>query len=92
MDVPKKILMKTATTTFLRRSFSRVLAWIEDGHSVDVTKHGRIMARLVPPIAVPKKLVKPDIMARLKEVWGDRVLSVAEVKEMREAELEGEDG
>jgi hypothetical protein len=31
-------------------------------------------------------------MARLKEVWGDRVFSLQEVKEMREAELEGEEG
>ena len=37
-------------------------------------------------------LVKPDIMARLKETWGDRCFTAAEVKEMRDAELEGEDG
>ena len=40
----------------------------------------------------PHKLVKPDIMARLKETWGDRVFSAKEVAEMRAAELEGEEG
>ena len=38
------------------------------------------------------KLVKPDIMAQLKEVWGDRCFTAAEVKAMRDFELEGEDG
>jgi hypothetical protein len=31
-------------------------------------------------------------MARLQEVWGDRVFSKKEVEEMRAAELEGEEG
>jgi hypothetical protein len=31
-------------------------------------------------------------MARLHEVWGDRVFSMDEVAAMREAELEGEEG
>jgi hypothetical protein len=35
---------------------------------------------------------KPDIMARLNEVWGDRVFSMEEVAAMKEAELEGEEG
>ncbi len=38
------------------------------------------------------KLVKPDIMAQLKEVWGDRCFTAAEVKAMRDFELEGEEG
>ena len=35
---------------------------------------------------------KPDFAARRKAIWGDRVFSDAEVKAMREAELEGEEG
>lgn len=34
------------------------------------------------------ELVKPDIMARLKKTWGDRVFSAKEVAEIRAAELE----
>jgi hypothetical protein len=36
-----------------------------------------------------RKIVKPDIIAPLKETWGDRIFSAREVAEMRQAELEG---
>jgi antitoxin (DNA-binding transcriptional repressor) of toxin-antitoxin stability system len=84
--------MKTATVADLRNNFRRVSALISNGESVDITRRGRVVARLVPAVDTPKKLVKPDIMAQLKEVWGDRVFSAAEVKAMRDAELEGEEG
>ena len=42
--------------------------------------------------APKKKLVKPDIMARLKETWGDRIFSTKEVEAMRAAEWEGQEG
>jgi hypothetical protein len=35
---------------------------------------------------------QPDFMARLDEIWGDRVFSEEEVRRMREDELEGEEG
>ncbi|MCE0497635.1 MAG: hypothetical protein LV481_06795 [Methylacidiphilales bacterium] len=76
----------------LRNNFRRVSALIDNGESVNITKRGRVVARLVPAVDTPKKLVKPDIMARLKEVWGDRCFTAAEVKAMRDFELEGEDG
>ncbi len=87
------ITMKTATVRDLRNHFPRVAAWIAEGEPVEITKAGKLFARLVPaPAAKPRKLVKPDIMAQLKETWGDRVFSAKEVAEMRAAELEGEDG
>jgi hypothetical protein len=47
----------------------------------------------VPVAPAPtRKLVKPDIMARLKQTWGNRVFSAKEVATMRAAELEGEEG
>ncbi len=85
--------MKTATVRDLRNHFPRVAAWIADGQPVEITKAGKPFARLVPATPeTPRKLVKPDIMARLKAVWGDRVFSAKDVAEMRAAELEGEDG
>jgi prevent-host-death family protein len=77
----------------LRNHFPRVAAWIAEGEPVEITKSGKPFARLLPaPAAKPRKLVKPDIMAQLKETWGDRVFSAREVAEMRAAELEGEEG
>lgn len=85
--------MKTATVRDLRNQFPRVAAWIENGEEVGITKSGKLFARLVPAMPAPTaRLVKPDIMARLKETWGDRVFSTKEVAEMRAAELDGEEG
>ncbi len=84
--------MKTATVADLRNNFRRVSSWIENGELVEIVKRGRIFARLVPAIRVSKKLKKPDIMKRLKVQWGNRTLSQREVVELREIELEGEEG
>jgi antitoxin (DNA-binding transcriptional repressor) of toxin-antitoxin stability system len=85
--------MKTATIRDLRNRFPRVAAWIAEGEPVEITKSGKLFARLVPPVPVKTpRLVKPDIMARLKKTWGNRVFSAREVAAMRAAELEGEEG
>ena len=76
--------MKTASVRDLRNRFPRVAAWIADGEAVEITKAGKVFARLIPPVQFKKtKLVKPDIMAQLRETWGDRVFSAQEVAEMR---------
>ena len=84
--------MKTATVADLRNNFRRVSAWIENGEPVEIVKRGRSFARLVPAANIHRRMKKPDIMKRLKEVWGDRVFSMNEVAAMRAAELEGEEG
>jgi len=85
--------MKTATIRDLRNRFTRVAAWIAEGEPVEITKAGKLFALLMPPAPVKTpRLVKPDIMARLKKTWGDRVFSAKEVAAMRAAELEGEEG
>ena len=81
--------MKTATVRELRNDFPRIEAWVNEGESVNISKRGRVIATLVPASAkaggggVPK----PDIMARLRETWGERVFSLEEVAAMREDEL-----
>ena len=85
--------MKTATVRELRYDFPRVESWIRNGDEIELTKHGRPIARITPlPRTTKRKLAKPDIMARLKKTWGDRIFSAREVAEMRTAELEGEEG
>jgi len=87
--------MKTATVRELRNEFPRIEAWVQEGESVNISKRGKIVATLVPALAEGKtgnSLVKPDIMARLRETWGERVFSEEEVAAMREAELAGDLG
>lgn len=86
--------MKTATVADLRNNFRLVSSWIEHGETVKIVKRGRPFARLtgISEDAGHDRPPKPDVMARLTEVWGDRVFSMAEVEEMRAGELEGEEG
>ena len=87
--------MKTATVRELRNEFPRVEAWVHEGESVAISKRGKIIATLSPPVCgagLSAADAKPDIMARLQRTWGGRVFSMAEVDAMRAAELEGEEG
>ena len=84
--------MRTATVTDLRNNFRRVSAWLENGETVEIVKRGQVIAQLVPPGRKTRKVAKPDILARLEEQWADRIFSLEEVRAMRSAELEGEEG
>lgn len=85
--------MKTATVRDLRNRFPRVAAWIDEGEPVEITKSGKPFARLVPAApGKPRRFKMPDIMARLRANFGDKVYSAEEVARMRAAELEGEEG
>lgn len=86
--------MRTATVADLRNNFRLVSSWIEHGETVQILKRGRVFACLTGVGAgpAPSSLPKPDIMAQLKEVWGDRVFSMDEVRAMREAELAEDQG
>ena len=86
--------MKTATVADLRNNFRRVSSWIEHGETVQIIKRGRAFAQLtsLAEVAAAQSAPKPDVMARLQEVWGDRVFSMEEVEAMRASELEGEEG
>jgi antitoxin (DNA-binding transcriptional repressor) of toxin-antitoxin stability system len=75
--------MKTATIRDLRYEFPKIEAWLAGGEEIEITKHGRPVARVSPPAKKSVRLVHPDYKARLKRIWGDRVFTAAEVEEMR---------
>jgi len=79
--------MKTATLRQLRHDFGSVLAWVEQGEAVEISKRGKIIALLSPPpIAKPAKSRKrPDFAARLKRIYGDLVLTGDVIVEERES-------
>jgi prevent-host-death family protein len=77
--------MKTATVRDLRNRFPRVAAWIHNGEPVEITKSGKPFARLVPATPEkPRRFKMPDIMARLRANFGDKVYSAEEVQGMIE--------
>jgi antitoxin (DNA-binding transcriptional repressor) of toxin-antitoxin stability system len=85
--------MKTVTVRDLRNNFSKVEAWLGEGEEIRIEKRGKAIGFLSATAASDKaEIKKPDWAARRKAIWGDRVFSEGEVRAMREAELEGEEG
>lgn len=87
--------MKTATVRELRNEFPRIEMWVREGESINISKRGKIIATLIPAThnaANGNRVPKPDIMARLRDTWGERVFSLEEVEAMREDERAGDMG
>ena len=63
--------MKTATVTEVGLDFLSVLKWVETGEEVQVMREGRPVA-VIPP---PRLMKHPDYLARLKQTFGEKVLS-----------------
>ena len=63
--------MKRATVRDLRYAFPKVEAALAEGESIEIVKRNKVVATLVPVSAKP---VMPDFRARLKAIWGDRIL------------------
>jgi antitoxin (DNA-binding transcriptional repressor) of toxin-antitoxin stability system len=85
--------MKTVNVRDVRNRFSALEAWVGEGEKIEIRKRGKPIAWLIPiPPGSRPKLAKPDFAARRKAIWGARVFTTAQVKEMRDAEREGEEG
>lgn len=70
--------MKTATVRQLRAEFPKVLAWVNAGQEVSITRRKQIVASLVPAGDRPKrKTVLPDFRARLRRIYGTKIISAA---------------
>jgi antitoxin (DNA-binding transcriptional repressor) of toxin-antitoxin stability system len=67
--------MKTVTVRDLRYDFPKVERMLRKGVELQVTKRGKPIARLTPEPTERPPL--PDFLARLKEIYGDKVLEVS---------------
>lgn len=70
--------MKTVSVRDLRYDFPKVEALLRSGEEIRITKRRRVIARLTPepaPESAPRPPL-PDFLGRMKEIFGDRVLSV----------------
>ncbi len=78
--------MKTASVRDLRNRFPRIAAWIAQGQQVEITRNGRVFARLVPaPPLKPRRFNMPDIMARLDHSFGPTCYDAADLAKGLEA-------
>jgi prevent-host-death family protein len=70
--------MKTTTVRELRNNYSKVLHWVSTGEEVQVTRHGKVVAKVVPPQSpAPSKLDWTQSAALNRPAW-PRVLSAEE--------------
>lgn len=69
--------MKTATIRELRNNYSKVLRWVSGGEEVQVTRHGKVVAKVVPPQASPSRLDWTQSAALNRPAWA-RALSADE--------------
>lgn len=82
--------MKTATVRDLRNHFPRVAAWIKEGESVEITKSGKVFARLSPVTPKTRRQFKmPDIMARLDQTFGKACYDSSDIAKGLEMSREG---
>lgn len=83
----------TASVADLRNNFRQIAAWIDNGQTVIITRRGRDFAELAPKAVAKKPFKMPDFAAQRKKIWGNRrPFTDAEVREMKEFELEGQEG
>ena len=59
----------------LQQNLKRVVARVERGETVEVTRRRRPVARLMPAKASRARAGWPDLQARTREVFGDRLIN-----------------
>lgn len=71
--------MRTATIRDLRTKFPVLARWMDNGEPIEITRRGRVVAHLTPAAkAAERASSKPDIVKRLREIYGDYVLAEEE--------------
>jgi prevent-host-death family protein len=70
--------MKITTIRELRNNYARVLRWVSAGEEVQVTRHGKIVAKVVPPQPVSPRKLDWTESAAFKRTDRSHKLSAAE--------------
>jgi prevent-host-death family protein len=78
--------LKTVSLQQLRRETGSVLALVEQGETIEITRRGRTIALISPPPPASTSTFKarPDFTARLKRVFGGLIVPGDVVVEERQ--------
>lgn len=68
--------MKQASVRDLRYDFKKIERLLKRGEELEITKRGRVIARLIPQNG-PVRPPLPDFLARVRAIYGDKVLPVS---------------
>jgi antitoxin (DNA-binding transcriptional repressor) of toxin-antitoxin stability system len=60
------------------RDTRQLLTWLDAGEVVELRKRNRVVARIVPESPKVQPVEWPDFEARLKGIYGDRILPAVE--------------
>ncbi|MGB8774978.1 MAG: hypothetical protein WCC78_12600 [Terriglobales bacterium] len=71
--------MTKASIRDLRYDFKKIERLLLRGEEIQITKHRRVIGRLVPESVKGAKTAQelPDFMGRLRKIYGDKVLAVS---------------
>ena len=67
--------MKKASVRDLRYAFKKIERLLHQGEEIQITKRRRVIARLVPETTEAGPNM-PDFLARLRAIYGNKVLKV----------------
>lgn len=76
--------MRKTNIRELKHETSKVLAEVEAGGTLELCRRGKTVALITPP-GRPSKAPRPDFAARMREIYGDRVLETTGTDLMQEA-------
>ncbi|MGI8603834.1 MAG: type II toxin-antitoxin system Phd/YefM family antitoxin [Verrucomicrobiales bacterium] len=64
--------MRTATIREVQHHLNKVLAWVENGEEVQVTRRNKPVAKIVPAKVSNHRAKLPDFAARAAAIWGEK--------------------
>ena len=68
--------MKKATVRQLPCEFNKLERLLQQGEEIQITKRGRLIARLVPENEQPPARL-PNFRARMRAIYGDKVFQIS---------------
>lgn len=80
--------MKSTTVRELRNNYTKVLQWVSKGEEVEVTRRGKVVAKVVPPGTTDQVEVDWSKSAALNRKREGKTLTAAESASIR-AESQG---
>lgn len=81
--------MKTATVREVQHGLASVLSEVKKGQEFAITKHGKVIARIVPATRAKGRLRWPDSAARMRELMSGATVTGAPPSDVIQ-ELRGE--
>jgi prevent-host-death family protein len=66
--------MKTATVREVQHGLASVLSQVQKGQEIAVTKHGKVIARIVPATRAKGRLRWPNSAVRMKQLMSGATL------------------